>query len=175
MKSKQRQLLKQQLLAQGFMKHEFNNVLAMDSIVTIQNQTSNLTNLTRNQTNTSLLPKLNQIQSTITTAAAAENTNSSIFKRTTATPTTSILTNDLSETNIKMPKIYLKDVSTGKYIRSFGKESNKKINIKLNKIHLINNPVQSSLANRIRSPLNTNSYKVFDMIDTHPSTIITCR
>lgn len=155
------------------MKNEFNNVLAMDSIVSIDSnqQSTNLSNFSA--TNTSLLPILNQTQPIATTTSNI-NPSSSIFKRSSSI-STSILpksnSNDLiNETfaNIKMPKIFLKDVS-GKFIRS-GKESTNKINIKLNKLHFINSPLQ--LSNRIRSPITTN-YKVFDMAES--SAIISCR
>lgn len=173
LKSKQRTILKQQLMAQGFMKHEFNNVLAMDSLVAIdtQNTNSRNSNLTIG-TNTTLLPEMRLLQNSI---ASTKPSPPSIFKRTAQSISTSILQSDRSDaasemiSTIKMPKIFLRDVS-GKFIsktvKSFGKESNSKINIKLNKLHLIN-PIS----------LNTN-YKVFDpstAFDSHPSTIITCR
>lgn len=182
LKSKQRQLLKQQLLAQGFMKNEFNNVLAMDSIVSIDGASPNCANRSTGTTNTALLPLLHQTQPTVTTATST-SVGPSIFKRSSSTISTSILQPDcsdpISETfaNLKMPKIFLKDVS-GKFIRSFGgKESNgNKINIKLNKLHFINSP--APLADRLRSPVASsyNSYKVFDTAETHPtSTMISCR
>ena len=175
LKTKQRTLLKQQLMSQGFMKHEFNNVLAMDSIVAIDAQSNrpNIANSSTTATNTTLLPDLTKIQHSI----ASTNANAaSIFKRNaTQSISTSILQPDCSDggsetiTTIKMPTIFLRDVS-GKFIsktvKNFGKESNNKINIKLNKLHLISAPVQLN---------NTTNYKVFDMVETHPSTIITCR
>jgi len=175
LKSKQRTLLKQQLMSQGFMKHEFNNVLAMDSIVAIDTQTSNRLNTSNSNTttNTTLLPDLNKLQNSI--ASTTPNVSSSIFRSTPVA--TSILQRDCSDnatdllTSIKMPKIFLRDVS-GKFIsktvKNFGKESNNKINIKLNKLHLISNPVQLNG--------NTANYKVFDMVESHPSTtMISCR
>lgn len=166
-------------MTQGFMKNEFNNVLAMDSIVAIDNQQTPK-NLTDSTISTTILPA-NHNKLVNTTA----NLNSSMFKRSNSNYTTSILQKDNSEsgteffTQIKLPKIFLRDVS-GKFItvskqmKNFGKESNNKINIKLNKLHFINNGVQSNLLSNKLSPVNTNNYKVFDMNDNQNS-IITCR
>ena len=177
LKSKQRQLLKQQLLAQGFMKNEFNNVLAMDSIVSIDAASPGRAARSTSTTNTALLQRLNQTQPTVTTATGT-SIGSSLFKRSSSSISTSILQPDCSEpigetfANLKLPKIFLKDVS-GKFIRSFGgKESNNKINIKLNKLHFIS---PAPLSDRIRSPVAAN-YKVFDMTETYPTTtMVSCR
>lgn len=173
-KNKQRSMIKQQLINHGFMKHEFNNVLAMDSIVAIQSQAScnNQSSINSSITNTTILPEFNQIQHSI----ASTTPNTSFFGRfTNQSISTSILQRDCSDSNsemlstIKMPKIFLRDVTGRKFIsktvKNFGKESNNKINIKLNRLHLINNPVLQLT--------NNNQYKIFDM-DSNANTI-TCR
>lgn len=180
LKSKQRQLIKQQLMTQGFMKNDFNNVLAMESIVAIDTQQPRLSN--SSNTSTTFLPNMSS-QATVNTTASL---NPNMFKRSASSHITSILQKDCTDQNsellsqIKMPKIFLRDVSgkfisASKSVKNFGKESNNKISIKLNKLHFINNGVQSSI---LSSKLNQGSnYKVFDVIENPlaNSAMVSCR
>lgn len=153
----------------------------MESIVAIDAQAPKNLNNSSN-TSTTFLPNLNQ-QATVNTTASL---NPTMFKRSASSHITSILQKDCSDSSsellsqIKMPKIFLRDVSgkfisASKQVKNFGKESNNKISIKLNKLHFINNGVQSSI---LSSKLSQGSnYKVFDVIENplSNSSMVTCR